>query len=102
MNDTLPVPERCPYTLPTRENLYSLFLQKYGTPLAVGWMPRNRLRFGYYLPSDVYEAVVSKFVAQGSTWLDVGGGHAIFAENPGLATELVDRCTRVVAVDPSP
>ncbi|WP_197171216.1 class I SAM-dependent methyltransferase [Novipirellula aureliae] len=37
----------------------------------------------------------------GSYWLDVGGGHAIFPNNPDSASELVSRCKVVVAVDPS-
>ena len=35
------------------------------------------------------------------SWLDVGGGHNIFPENPALAEALVSRCSTVVAVDPS-
>jgi 2-polyprenyl-3-methyl-5-hydroxy-6-metoxy-1,4-benzoquinol methylase len=49
----------------------------------------------------VYECVVDKLVAPGCLWLDVGGGHNIFPENAGLARELVSRCAKVVAVDPS-
>jgi SAM-dependent methyltransferase len=49
----------------------------------------------------VYECVVSKLVGNGARWLDVGGGHAIFAHNPGLARILAARCASVVAVDPS-
>ena len=40
-------------------------------------------------------------MAPGCAWLDVGGGHAIFPQNPGLARELGSRCSRLVAVDPS-
>jgi ubiquinone/menaquinone biosynthesis C-methylase UbiE len=87
--------------LPTLQELQSLFKQKYGSPETVGWAPRRRFRFKYSLPADVYECVVSKLIAPGCVWLDVGGGHQIFPENPGLARELVARCARVVAIDPS-
>lgn len=88
-------------TLPTRQELESVFLQKHGSPEMIGWAPRRRFEHGYYLPSDVYEALVSKLVFPGCAWIDVGGGHAIFPENAALARALVDRCARVVAVDPS-
>ena len=86
---------------PTAAELTSLFRQKYGDPEAVGWAPRRRFRFAYYLPSDVYECLVGKLVAPGCAWLDVGGGHAVFPENAAWARALVSRCARVVAVDPS-
>ena len=44
---------------------------------------------------------MSNAVQQGDRWLDVGGGHALFPENPRLATALVQRCSSVTAVDPS-
>jgi len=68
----------------------------------MGWAPRRRLRIGYYLPAEVYEGTLDKLVAPDNRWLDVGGGHSIFPQNPGLARELVERCTHVTAVDPSP
>jgi SAM-dependent methyltransferase len=86
---------------PTREQLKGLFLQKYGHPEQVGWAPRRRYRFAYYLPSDVYECLVGTLVTPGCAWLDVGGGHDIFPQNPGLARELVSRSAKVVAIDPS-
>jgi 2-polyprenyl-3-methyl-5-hydroxy-6-metoxy-1,4-benzoquinol methylase len=49
----------------------------------------------------VYEALVAKHVVDGCSWLDVGGGRAIFPENPSLARDLVERCALVAAVDPS-
>ena len=87
--------------MPNRQELESLFRQKHGDPEAVGWAPRRRFRFGYFIPADVYEATVVKLIEPGAAWLDVGGGHAIFPDNAGLAHELASRCTRVVAVDPS-
>ena len=87
--------------LPSREELKELFLQKHGRPEEIGWAPRRRFRFEYYLPADVYEATVKKHVFDGCAWIDIGGGHSIFPENAGLACSLASRCSRIVAVDPS-
>jgi SAM-dependent methyltransferase len=89
------------FELPSRAELESLFRQKYGSPESTGWSPRRRWRAGYFLPADVYEAVVSRTVFEGCDWLDVGGGHDIFPDNAALARTLVSRCRTVVAVDPS-
>ena len=88
--------------LPTQASMERLFLQKFGEPSSTGWAPRQRHQFGYYTPSDVYEALVSTAVSDGCAWLDVGGGHNVFPDNPGLAEALVSRCSVLVAVDPSP
>jgi SAM-dependent methyltransferase len=87
--------------LPSVDELRQLFLQKYGTPDKTGWGPRRRFRFGYYVPADVYEATVKKLVCEGCRWVDVGGGHSIFPDNPTLARSLVSRCSLAVGVDPS-
>jgi SAM-dependent methyltransferase len=87
--------------LPTPAEMEELFLQKYGDPETTGWAPRNRRRFGYYLPADVYEATVARHVRMGCRWLDVGGGEAVFPTNAALARQLVSRCEKVTAVDPS-
>jgi 2-polyprenyl-3-methyl-5-hydroxy-6-metoxy-1,4-benzoquinol methylase len=79
-----------------------LFLQKFGEPASTGWAPRQRHQFGYFTPSDIYEALVSAVVSDGCAWLDVGGGHNVFPDNPRLAEALVSRCSVLVAVDPSP
>lgn len=89
-------------SLPTAAELEALFTRKYGVPGSTGWAPRLRHSQGYYLPSDVYEATVARFVHDGTAWIDVGGGHNIFPDNPALARELASRCARVVAVDPDP
>ena len=86
---------------PTTEQLTDVFRQKYGEPATAGWSPSRRWRFGYWLPADVYEATVAGLVKNGDRWLDVGGGHSIFPDNPAMARLLVGRCARVVAVDPS-
>lgn len=87
--------------MPTNQELEAVYLSKYGQPAQTGWSPRRRHRFCYYLPADIYEAVVTRHVHPGCNWLDVGGGHSIFPDNPTLARELVARCSRVVAIDPS-
>jgi 2-polyprenyl-3-methyl-5-hydroxy-6-metoxy-1,4-benzoquinol methylase len=89
------------HALPSPEDMRRLFIQKYGAPGTTGWAARRRFRYGYYLPADVYEAVVSRFVVDGCSWLDVGGGHSVFPENQDLARTLISRCEQVVAVDPS-
>jgi 2-polyprenyl-3-methyl-5-hydroxy-6-metoxy-1,4-benzoquinol methylase len=101
MVDALSTGEATADVLPTPQELEALFLQKHGDSEAIGWAPRRRFRTGYYLPAEVYESLVSKLIVPGCAWLDVGGGHAIFPENPGLARELAARCAKVIAVDPS-
>lgn len=87
--------------LPTPEEMEKLFLQKYGDPETTGWAPRRRRRFGYYLPADIYEATVARHVRGGCRWLDVGGGESVFPNNAALARQLVARCAKLTAVDPS-
>src|SRR6267154_2272028 len=96
------VPPHAMFPSPTE--LEQLVVQKYGIERGevTGWGPRQRSRFGYYLPGDVYEALIRRLVFPGCSWIDVGGGHQVFPDNPRLATELVSRCSTVVAVDPSP
>src|SRR5262245_45835087 len=86
---------------PTPQELELLFLQKHGSLERVGWAPKRRFRFRYFLPAEVYEAIVYKLVLPGCVWLDVGGGHAPFCDNPSLSRELILRCARFVVVDPS-
>jgi SAM-dependent methyltransferase len=87
--------------LPARGDLVELFHQKYGEPESTGWSPRRRWRFGYFLPADVYEAMVKKLVTPGIDWIDIGGGRDLFPENPSLARKLVSQARHVVGVDPS-
>jgi SAM-dependent methyltransferase len=93
-----------PPMFPARTDLEELVVQKYGNERGevTGWGPRQRSRFGYYLPGDVYEALIGRLVFPGCSWIDIGGGRQVFPDNPRLATELVSRCASVVAVDPSP
>ena len=95
--------DRPPSTvLPTPSELSGLFALKYGDPTTTGPNPRRRHRFGYFLPSDVYEATVANALTPGAAWLDVGGGSSPFPDNPKLAAELAARAGRFVGVDPSP
>src|SRR6476620_5124007 len=87
--------------LPSRDELEAVFRDKYGDLNKAGWSPRRNWRFNYFQPSDVYEAAVKKAVFDRCAWLDVGGGSTIFPQNAPLATALVARALRVVAVDPS-
>ncbi len=87
---------------PTDDDLYQLFLTKYGEPDQTGWSPRQRLKFGYYQPGDYYDAVVNKLVTADTSWVDVGGGRAIFPQNENLSKQVAQRCKRLIAVDPSP
>src|SRR5262249_39481933 len=89
------------FQFPSTCELKQLFLQKYGALEKIGWSPRRRYQNRYYLPADIYEATVKKLVFDGCSWLDVGGGHSIFPENPSLAKHLVSQCSLVVGVDPS-
>lgn len=86
---------------PSELELAAVFRNKYGAPANAGWSPRQRHKFGYHLPADVYEALLARVIVPGCEWLDVGGGHQIFPANPQLAQSLSDRCGVVVAVDPS-
>ncbi|HKW01009.1 MAG TPA: class I SAM-dependent methyltransferase [Vicinamibacterales bacterium] len=87
---------------PTLDDLRRLFVQKHGEPSRVGWGPRRRYAADYYTPADVYEATVDQMLQPGDAWVDVGGGHNIFPENPRLAATLVARSKRMVAIDPDP
>lgn len=87
--------------LPAQDELESVFRLKHGPEGTWGWSPRRRLRFRYFSPSDVYEAVVGRLVTSETAWLDVGGGKTVFPENPRLARQLAERAQRLVAVDPS-
>ena len=86
----------------TDQELEAFFLQKYGKLSEIGWSPKIRYEFKYYLPGDIYEALVGKLVRPGISWIDIGGGNAIFPHNPVLSRELADRAGALTAIDPSP
>ncbi len=85
----------------TSQDLYALFLLKYGDPQKCGWSPRRRLSFGYYQPADYYEALVNKLVTAETDWIDVGGGGALFPDNRSLSQLLSERAHGITVVDPS-
>ncbi|HEX5068652.1 MAG TPA: class I SAM-dependent methyltransferase [Vicinamibacterales bacterium] len=87
--------------LPTSAELESLWVEKYGRPESKKGLLARRWQHRYFLPADVYEALVVGLVRDGDRWLDVGGGEGIFPHNPASEKKLVARCARVVAVDPS-
>lgn len=85
----------------TAQDLEALFRLKYGDPETTGWSPRRKHSFGYYSPADHYEALVTKLAVANTDWLDVGGGAALFPDNPALSRLLAERIQRLVVVDPS-
>jgi SAM-dependent methyltransferase len=85
---------------PTGAELDEVFRLKHGAPETYGWMPRAWVRFRYFNPDDVYEALVARLVTAGCSWMDVGCGRAVFPTNGPLAGLLAGRCGLLVGVDP--
>lgn len=85
----------------TENELYEIFKIKYGSPDTTGWSPRRRLKYNYYSPGDIYEAMVRNLVTAETKWIDVGGGRALFPFNNTLSERLSNNCHKLVAVDPS-
>jgi SAM-dependent methyltransferase len=90
-----------PAALPTRQVMEALLVRKHGAAETHNWAVQRHIRYGAFLPTEVYEAVVAASVFPGCRWLDVGGGRAPFLFNDELARELVARCSHVTAIDPS-
>src|SRR5579871_4074481 len=86
---------------PSREELETIWRQKYGEYAKAGLGPKRRLAFGYFTPDEYYEAIVSKLVVPGCSWIDIGGGRDVFPDNPELAKQLATKSGSLVAVDPS-
>lgn len=91
-----------PSLWPSAADIREVFAERHKLPRELGWSPARRLNAGYFLPAEIYEATVAKHVSDGCAWVDVGGGHAIFPQNPDLAARLAARCRSVVAIDPDP
>ena len=87
-------------TEPTHEELTALFDLKHRSGGELGWSPALRLRYDYFNPDDVYEALVRKLVKPDSRWLDVGCGRNLFPWNTPLSEELSERAELLVGVDP--
>ena len=87
--------------MPGTAELAAVFRAKYGEPGRTGPGPARRLRYDYFTPDDVYEALIAGLVTPGCRWLDVGGGRDVFPDNARLATALAARAGRLVGVDPS-
>jgi len=71
-----------------RNDLETVFTQKYGHSSQLGWGPRLRHSFGYYQPDDIYETLLCRMVDTNTIWLDVGCGRNIFPQNARLAQAL--------------
>jgi SAM-dependent methyltransferase len=87
---------------PSLTELQTTFAERHNLPREIGWSPARRLKAGYFLPAEIYEATVAKHVFDGCAWVDVGGGHDLFPQHPDLAGRLASRCRSVVAIDPDP
>ncbi|MHB0954809.1 MAG: class I SAM-dependent methyltransferase [Pirellulaceae bacterium] len=66
-----------------------------------GWRVQLQSKFGYVPPEMWYRAVVDRLVTERTTWIDVGGGKAVFPHSDDLTRTLVQRCRMLVGVDPS-
>lgn len=87
---------------PSQEELTAVFDAKYRRAKELGWGPKLRLDFGYFVPDDYYEAIVAKLVLPGTWWADVGCGRFVFPSNEPLAKRLSDRCGFLFGIDPDP
>ena len=87
--------------LPTEHEMRDYLARRYGNPMDHGWRVRRRHQFGYVSPELWYEATVDKLVTDRTTWIDVGGGKAIFPHDEDLSRDISDRCEYLAGVDPS-
>lgn len=85
----------------SRKALRATFELRNGDLSRAGWAVKLMDRFDYFTPDVYYETVVGQLVPEGGTWIEIGGGSAIFPNNERLAKRLVARCVRLVGVDPS-
>ncbi len=87
---------------PSQGELTAVFDAKYRRARVLGWGPKLRLDFGYFVPDDYYEAIVTKLVRPGTWWADVGCGRYVFPSNEPLAKRLSERCGFLFGIDPDP
>lgn len=85
---------------PLIEACKEIFRLKAPDPSRLGWSPKLRLQFGYYVPDEWYEATLFCLVDERTDWLDVGCGWRLFQSNPKLADVLSARCRSLTGVDP--
>lgn len=89
------------YKMPTHGQMRERLVQQYGDLSRHGWRVRQKWRFQYFSPELWYEAVVDGLVNGETTWIDIGGGNAVFPASKTLSKTLADRCRKLVGVDPS-
>ncbi|MDR9424068.1 MAG: methyltransferase domain-containing protein [Marinobacter sp.] len=89
------------WTLPGKRCLEKHVLNKYGEKSVMGWSPKRRFEYGYFLAGDIYECFIDKLINKNTRWVDVGGGSSILPHNPDLSKELASRCYSLTSVDPS-
>jgi 2-polyprenyl-3-methyl-5-hydroxy-6-metoxy-1,4-benzoquinol methylase len=87
--------------IPTPQQMHDRLAEHYGDLSKHGWRVRQKWRFQYFSPELWYEAVVDQLVNSETTWIDIGGGSAVFPGNAKLSKTLADRCHKLVGVDPS-
>lgn len=98
---TLSSPDLEKGVLPSEQELRKRLQSQYGDLSKHGWRVNLRWRFRYFSPEARYQAVVDRLVTKETSWIDVGGGKALFPDNEALSRTLAKRCRRLVGVDPS-
>ena len=88
-------------SLPEKHRLEEHVLKKYGDKSVMGWSPKRRFEYGYFLAGDIYECFIDCLINKDTRWVDVGGGSSILPHNPDLSQELASRCHSLTSVDPS-
>lgn len=85
----------------SQESLRATVRIRHGDVSQAGWAVRLRDRFGYFNPDVYYETAVHQLLSDGASWIEIGGGSAIFPSNNNLSVLLSQRCCHLVGVDPS-
>ncbi len=86
---------------PTQAESAAFHEKLFGDVRKHGWRVRLNARFGFHPPDFWYELVVNRLIGTETRWVDIGGGKAIFPNNPKLSQELSQRCRFLLGVDPS-
>ena len=85
---------------PSKEDLHTVYDEKYGNKQDIGWGPKLRSSFDYFTPDDYYEAVIMNLAKDNFSWVDIGCGHNIFPSNPELAIKLAQKAGFLLGIDP--